>query len=463
MWLAKFKLKQRLILITSVTVVVTAFSVFMLSQKIFGSFIRERFEERMHFLAGHLASGAALGLILRDIDTLQALAASLLKEEAVVAVEITNETGHTILSLGEKETKCLLLEKAVYLASSPESSVFESRKLLGYVRLCYSSKPLDLLLRRLFMETLIVSFFLACFMGALGYFLITRAFVRPLNELLKAAKKVAAGDLEIKVSGRGLPETEELAQAFLQMLSSLNQSREALEKTYQEMLRHRSMAEIGRFSLTIAHEIKNPLGIIKGSLDILRKKEINDKIRLQMINYIEEEVRRLDKLIQNFLSFARPTKIHPRPVDPTELLREIAERVQLEYGPESVLLELPNNKINAIFDPEHLERALLNIIKNAFEAGSNRVYLTVYRKDAELVFEIADDGPGIPSEEKEKIFEPFYSSKAKGTGLGLSLVLQIIEAHGGRVEVDSHQPHGAVFRLMLPCEEGGNGLHSSSG
>jgi len=448
MFIRKLNLKQRLILITSVTVFVTALAVFFLTQEVFGSFMRERFFERISFLARHLSSGITLGLILKDVDMLKKLSSSLLKEEAIVALEIRTADGEVILSLGYPQRADGVVTQKVTTGGS--QAPFQEPRVLGEVRLFYSTAHLDQLLKRLFWQVLLVSLLLASLMGLLGYLLITRAFVRPLNELLTAVKEVEKGDLSVKVSGQGLPETEELARAFSQMLSSLRSSREELRRTYEEMLRTRSMAEIGRFSLMIAHEIKNPLGIIKGSLDILKKPEVDAEIRQEMIQYIEDEVRRLDDLIQNFLTFARPQRIKPQLVAPEALLEDISRRVALEYGPEKVTLRLKGPLPKVSWDPEHVERALLNLIKNAFEAKASQVILEAYVEGQALVLEVQDDGSGIPPEEKEKIFQPFYTTKAKGTGLGLSMVMQVMEAHGGKVVVEDRAPQGTTFKLIFP-------------
>ncbi len=458
----KLYLKQRLILITSSTVLVTALSVFLLSQQLFGSFMRERFFERLSLLSRHLASGVVLGIILRDKDMLSRFARSVMKEESIVAVEILTGDQKRLVLVGRPEAADGVIVEKVVPGSSQEP--FQERRALGFVKLYYSTVHLDRLLHRLFWQVLLVSLLLALVMSLAGYFLITRALVRPLNELLRAVQRVEKGELHVKVSGKGLPETEELAQAFSEMLASLKASREELKRTYEEMLRTRSMAEIGRFSLSIAHEIKNPLGIIKGSLDILKKPAVPEEIRQEMIQYIEEEVRRLDNLIQNFLAFARPQRIKPQPVRPEEVLSSVARRLALEYGAERVEWEAEEGLPQAKLDAEHLERALLNLVKNAFEAGAKHVWLRAKREDSAVVFEVEDDGPGVPEDLREKIFEPFFTTKAKGTGLGLSMVLQVVEAHGGRVELKERSPHGTLFRLVFKTDkEEKNGLHPRGG
>jgi len=467
----KLNLNQRLLIITSLTVLLTGLAIFLLSQQLFAKFLRQRFEEKLTFFAKHLASSASIGLLLQDEVLLERLASSIMRERDIVAVVIENARHQVLVQIGNPSLATAKIVQPVRLIPVTETEIFPSPphpRDLGKVQIYYSTSHFNELLKDLFWQTLIVSLLLAIFMGTVGYLLIARAFIKPLNELRKAVKRVSAGDLSVEVSGRGLPETEELARAFTQMIVSLKESHKRLEKTYQEMLINRSMAEIGRFSLMIAHEIKNPLGIIKGSLDILRKKEVGPEIKEQMLNYIEDEVQRLNNLIQNFLSFARPQKIKPHPININQFLLEVANRAQIEFGQKKILVRSPQKEIIAPFDPNHLERALINLIKNAFEAGAQKVYLSCLKKGKTLIIEVADDGRGIKEKDQEEIFKPFYTTKAKGTGLGLTIVSQVVTAHNGRIEVKDNQPQGTIFRLVFEninqnSEIGGiNGLHSSS-
>jgi len=450
----KISLKQRLVIITFSTVLMTALTVFILSQQIFGGFIKQRFFDRLNLLSRHLASGVVLGLILKDKEVLSQFARSMTKEESIVAVEVLTKDKKQLLLIGNPKKADGFLEEIVISGRSQEP--FHEENVLGYVRLYYSTKVLDYLLHQLFWRVLFVSLVLALLMSLMGYFLITKALIRPLNELRLAVKKVEKGDLSLKVSGQGLPETEELAQAFSNMIASLRQSREELKKTYEKMLHSRYMAEIGQFSLTIAHEIKNPLGIIKGSLDILRKPEVSEEIRHEMIRYIEEEIQRLDQLIQNFLSFARPPQIKPRPISPREIIISLARRTSLEYGKERITYQSVSDLPLVSLDPEQLERAILNLIKNAFEAGAQQVELSVYKEGNYIIFQIKDNGPGIPGNQLSQIFQPFYTTKAKGSGLGLCIVQQIVKAHDGLIVIEKNHPQGTIFKLIFKISQEGS-------
>ncbi len=467
----RLNLNQRLLTIISLTVLLTGVAVFFLSQQLFAKFLRQRFEEKLTFFAKHLASSASIGLLLQDEIFLERLASSIMREKDIVAVVIENARNQVLVKIGNPALATAQIVQPVRLIPTVEAEIFSSRppvKYLGKVKIYYSTSRFNKLLKDLFLQTLVVSLLLAIFMGTMGYLLIARAFIKPFDELCKAVKKVSTGDLSVEVSGRGLPETEELARAFTQMIVSLKESHRQLEKTYQEMLTNRSMAEIGRFSLMIAHEIKNPLGIIKGSLDILRKKEVGPEIKEQMLDYIEDEVQRLNNLIQNFLSFARPPKIKPHPININQFLLEVANRAQIEFGRKKLVVKPPQKPIIAHFDPDHLERALFNLIKNAFEAGAQKVSLSCLIEGKTLIIEVADDGQGIKEEDREEIFKPFYTTKAKGTGLGLTMVSQVVTAHNGRIEIKDNRPQGTIFCLIFENIDqnsgtgGINGLHSGS-
>ncbi len=440
-------LKARMFLITSFTIFLTALIVFALTQRIFNSFMQKRFLERVELLARQTASGVTLGLILRDKETLERFGRSVLREKAIVGLVVLDAQGKEFLRLGKlKEADGVVTYPIGVRSQEP----FQEAKNLGYVKLYYSMAHLKGLLHKLFWQVFLVSLFLAAIIGALGYLLISKAFLTPLNDLLQAVKAVEKGNLEVQITARGLPETETLAQAFTAMVASLRESQKELERTYQEAAINRTLAEIGRFSLIIAHEIKNPLGIIKGSLDILKKEAIPPEIRKEMIAYIEDEVRRLDGLIQNFLAFARPQKINFQEINPSELLENVSRRAALEFGERKIMLETNDLPSCLFLDPEQMERALFNLIKNAFEAGAQKVTLQAREEDDHLIIEVIDNGPGIDPEIREKIFEPFFTTKSKGSGLGLAIVAQILEAHGGKILLAESKKGQTIFQIRLP-------------
>ena len=441
----RLDLKARILIITSLTAFLTAMAIFFLTKELFEKFIYQRFQEKLSFLAKHTASSSSLGLLLRDQHLLTNIAKSLLKERAIVAVEIKDSRKETIIELGKKEKADGKIVKKVEIESKDP---LQKPQYLGEIQIYYTTKHLKSVLEKMMWQIFLVSLIMATIMGIAGYIIITRAFIKPFNELLAAVKEVEKGKLDIEISGKGLPETEILARAFSDMLLSLKKSNEELKRTYEEIARNKAMAEIGKFSLIIAHEIKNPLGIMKGSIDILKKEEVDPTIKKEMIKYIDEEIKRVDLLIQNFLSFAKPQKIHRQKIKIKEFLENIQKRAQIEFGPKVNLKLIINENKEINIDPEKMERVIMNILKNAQEAGAKNIIIKQIIKQENLIIEIIDDGKGIDIEEKEKIFEPFFTTKSKGTGLGLAIVKQIIEAHNGKISAESN--NGCKFKIVIP-------------
>jgi signal transduction histidine kinase len=219
------------------------------------------------------------------------------------------------------------------------------------------------------------------------------------------------------------------------------------------MVRQKALAEVGKFSLMVAHEVKNPLSIIKSSLEVL-KTDQGIAPDDSMVLYIEDEIRRLNKLIEDFLIFARPSEVKPRSVDLNELSREVAARGEYlaQEGMMKIVQDIPDHECTAKADPELLTGALWNIVKNACEAinAAGSVWVRVRHTADSWTMEVEDDGEGISEEDMDKIFEPFFTTKTKGTGLGLAFASQVIGAHGGDIQAERGDMGGALFRIRIP-------------
>jgi signal transduction histidine kinase len=214
---------------------------------------------------------------------------------------------------------------------------------------------------------------------------------------------------------------------------------------------------MGKLTLMIAHEVKNPLSIIKSSLDILKKKPAAPS-SATMIFYMEDEIRRLNLLIEDLLAFARPVAPTFRQVDLNGLIEDIVGRFELQTAQSAVDIDarIPSQPLHASADPDLLTRALVNVIKNGLEAneGKGVVRITATSTDNLWGVDVEDQGDGIASENMDKIFEPFFTTRAKGTGLGLAFSLQVIQTHGGTITAGNREAGGAVFRVELPVVEG---------
>jgi signal transduction histidine kinase len=228
----------------------------------------------------------------------------------------------------------------------------------------------------------------------------------------------------------------------------------------KQIMQAEKMAAIGELAAGIAHEIRNPLGIITGSAETVRKHK-DQKIREEMTGYILEESKRIDGLIGTFLDFARPKE--PKLVNCD--LRGVLEKTLLLLSPQAKTLgveirkEIPQSPLELSIDPDQMRQAFTNLGVNALEAmpqgGVLKVTVLENARD-KVSIRFSDTGKGIPKEVQAKIFDPFFTTKEGGTGLGLSIAHRIISQHAGSLSVEGKgkQGEGSTFTIVLPLVKG---------
>jgi signal transduction histidine kinase len=223
------------------------------------------------------------------------------------------------------------------------------------------------------------------------------------------------------------------------------------------------MAYIGTLASGLAHEIRNPLNSLNLNMQMM-KEEIDEGDGQgptvgRLLSITRSEISRLERLVTDFLSYARPRSPEREEVRPGELFERVREVVGTAVAQYRGIVQVSDHsdaRISA--DVAQLTQLLLNLVQNALaaavEAGTEpRVELAAHRRDGEVVLEVADNGPGIAAADREQIFDVFYSTRKGGTGLGLAIVDRIARNHGGHVEVDSSPGQGAVFRVVLPAAD----------
>jgi signal transduction histidine kinase len=231
-----------------------------------------------------------------------------------------------------------------------------------------------------------------------------------------------------------------------------------LQNKDRQMMQAEKLAALGELAASFVHGIRNPLGIILGSAETLRKGR-SEAVQTEMLQFIQEESERINEMLTNFLEFAKPKSPIFQQVDLKQILTRAIDFISIPARKQEVeiLQETPPGKVPMYLDPEQIREALVNLELNALEAmpegGTLRIALT-QRENHEVTIRISDTGPGIRAGEESKIFDPFYTTKEKGTGLGLSIVHSVIRNHGGTISVANTNGGGASFSITLPRPKG---------
>lgn len=233
--------------------------------------------------------------------------------------------------------------------------------------------------------------------------------------------------------------------------------RDITETQQLQLIAHRNdrMKELGEMAAAVAHEIRNPLGGIRGYATLLYR-DLDDAKNLQeMAGYIIEGTKTLDRLVSNVLSYARPLQIDTRPCDLSSFIKKLCKFIQVDPSfPKHVKVQLhiSEEPLMAPIDPDVMRSAFLNLIVNAFQAmdQGGELTITLMKNHHNALITISDTGRGIEPHDLEQIFSPFFTTKQKGNGLGLSETHKIIQAHLGSIEVRSQKDRGTTFSISLP-------------
>jgi len=285
-------------------------------------------------------------------------------------------------------------------------------------------------------------------LGVMGLFIVTYAVLGWVMGRLMEARARTAAD----------------ARTISAQLHALAASQHALLQTEK-------LAAIGRLAAGVAHEVRNPLGVIRASASMLEEGPGLDDDAPRACSFIREEIDRLNGLITSLLAFARPTEPRLSAV----ALDAVIERALHLAAPEvdrraiALVRETAPGLPPVRADADLLAQVLLGLLVNATEAVTEhgRIVVRAKAESPAVIIEVADDGPGVAASTAEQVFEPFFTTKASGTGLGLAMALRIAHAHGGTLELAPGRGAGAsgagaCFRLRLPRERGDAPIRSAA-
>jgi signal transduction histidine kinase len=319
----------------------------------------------------------------------------------------------------------------------------------------------------------------------IGHRLLVRKVIKPVKELASATLEFSEGSFDKRVHTDTKTEIGQLYQSFNEMAEKIQEhdqllnkfneeleskvdertfalqySNEQLQKTQHALSRTEKMAAIGQIAAGVAHEIKNPLNALSLNTQILLR-EVSGKFGTDSEFYetascIQHEISRINNILEEFVKFARFPEPKFAQDNINELIKEIAEMFtqKSKHAGITITSTLHNEMPDFPFDRGQMKMVMINLAMNAFNAmqTGGELAIKTLLQNKNVIIKIADTGKGIPEENIERIFTPFYSTKEGGLGLGLPIVQKIVENHGGSIHCSSKVGEGAVFEIILPIE-----------
>lgn len=300
--------------------------------------------------------------------------------------------------------------------------------------------------------------------------LIARRITHPIASLTDGARSLARGELETRIAVESRDELGTLAQAFNDMAESLAANRaeltrknqalstanEHMQAMQEQLLRSERLAAIGQLAAGVSHEIDNPVGIILGHAELLLEDMPEEDPLREDVSAIIEECRRCKRITGGLLGFARSAEGHQERVALNQLVEETVTslRPQKLFKGLDLKTERPAGTLYVTADADQLRQVMINILLNAAQAmqGVGMLRVTLEGRSGQVWIHVDDNGPGIPEADRERVFQPFYSTKAhgEGTGLGLPLCRKLVESQGGEIVALQSPLGGARLSVSLP-------------
>jgi signal transduction histidine kinase len=431
---------------------------------------------RVHGLSFYLIGGRKLDAVIQSLSAPAGLRVSIFSAPEQGSGELIGTAKETF---GAAKTTALIQqvleqrnEASTTVDSGPASGqeeIVHAIPLPGYtdrvpaVLLVANSLEQELLLEQRIRNISLVIAGVGVFIGVVISGIVTARFSRPIRNLAQAATEIGQGNWNVRVETSGKDEIGKLAVAFNQMTEELMGQRERLVQSE----RVAAWRELAR---RLAHELKNPLFPLQITVEnLLRARqnspEMFDEVFRESTTTLLAEIANLKTIIGRFSDFSKMPAPQLQAVDLNEMVRSVAQlfQAQLNREPGGIkpalhLGDVP--QVNA--DPVLLRRVIENLVLNAIDAmpkGGTLTFLTT-TADRFAVFELSDTGAGLTSEECERLFTPYYTTKQHGTGLGLAIVQSVVSDHGGKITVSSQKDQGTTFHVELPIFSGADTIES---
>lgn len=289
--------------------------------------------------------------------------------------------------------------------------------------------------------------------GLLLAYILIKQVLGPIRQLALATNMGKTG-----VSQEN--EVKALSEIFQTLIADVDQTKVKLEWSREHLEQAEKWALVGKLAAGVAHSVRNPLTSVKMRLFSMERTLTLSHSQKEDLEVITEEIRHIDTIVGNFLEFSRPPKLKMQKVSPSDAVDMAVQllRHRLESYDVKVRVERAQRLPEISADPDQLKEVFVNLIVNACDAIVDGGHIVIHEEHPaksafikNLVIKVSDDGPGIPASISEKLFQPFFSTKEEGTGLGLSIATRIVEEHGGKLSLESHEGLGATFIITLPA------------
>jgi signal transduction histidine kinase len=288
---------------------------------------------------------------------------------------------------------------------------------------------------------------------------VNRLFLAPLKRIQEGAESIGKGDFRHQVHIASHDEIGELAQTFNQMAIQLKESFESIQNSQERMIQAEKLSSLGQLSARLAHELKNPLTSIKMILQAILDGSPTPTMTREDAEVILKEVKRLDAILTQFLSFAKPPRLELRPLNLEDMIEEVLSLMKTEFHRSGVEVSQEISGLPEIKgDYEKMRQVLFNLLHNSIQAmpegGKLKIEVReIFENDQRKVLLLVEDsGQGILEEHRKKVFDPFFTTKEGGTGLGLSIVYTIIKEHHGSIDFQSQVGKGTIFAITFNQE-----------
>lgn len=275
---------------------------------------------------------------------------------------------------------------------------------------------------------------------------VASSITRPLARLTEFANRFMRSPADLNPPTGGPAEVDSMARAFGKMIDDLQRSKENLTRAAK-------LAVVGEMAAAMSHEVRTPLGILRSSAQLLLREPTLSEEGKEVCGFIISETERLNKLVTTLVDSARPRAPEFSATDIAELAQQCTGMLRAQAERKRITLNCEGSAgCIAACDAEQITQVILNLLLNAIQVlpEAGRIDISVKPQGEHILLTVADDGPGIPPEQREQVFDPFFTQRSGGIGLGLSIVRQIVAAHHGEISVGVSALQGAEFRLRLP-------------